>query len=71
MTENKKRVSFIKIRTKRRLGVRRKVEIVGKYYSRDEADSCTLEGVIYPAPVAYGIVKDFNSKRKNADQEHK
>jgi len=66
-----KQVAFIKVLTKRRLGVRRSIEIVGKYYSREEADSCTLKGTVYPAPVAYGIVKDFKFKRKHADQEHK
>ncbi len=63
-------VAFIKIRTKRRLGVCRSVEIVGKYYSREELDNCQLKGDVYPAPVAYGIVKDFNSKRKHEDQKH-
>ena len=66
-----KKVAFIKLHAKRRLGVIRKIEIVGKYYSRDEADNCTLNGTVYSPPVAYGIVKDFNSKRKNADKEHK
>ncbi len=66
-----KQVAFIKVQTKRRLGVRRNVEIVGKYFTREESENCALKGTVYPAPVAYGIVKDFNSKRKNEDQECK
>lgn len=64
-----KQVAFIKIKTRHSLGVRRKAEIVSKYYSREEADNCSLKGTVYPAPVAYSILKDWNKKIKSDENQ--
>jgi len=57
------RVRFIKIRYRTLLGIKKGAAIVAKYYSREDANACKLPGSIYSAPVAYTILKEYNSSK--------
>lgn len=61
-----KQASFLKIRERRQLGVKRGLVLVAKYYSRDEAEACTLVGTVYPAPEGYKLLKN-EKEPKNAE----
>ena len=54
-----KNASFLKIKIRRSLGVVRECELVEKYFSREDADNCTLEGTIYSAPEGYRLLKKY------------
>ena len=63
------RVAYIKLRKHRNLGRLKRITIVEKYYNREDAEKCTLKGIVYPAPAAYGIMKDFNSKQNGKNEK--
>lgn len=59
-----KQASFLKIRERRQLGVKRGLVLVAKYYSREESETCTLVGTVYPAPEGYKLLKNSKTEKQ-------
>jgi len=57
-----KQIAFKKIKIRRSLGVVREVVEVAKYYNREDADNCALDGDVYPVVNANFLLKQHVKK---------